>query len=235
MTRRRRAARGRSRLQAAQCRRSASGTRRRAPTTSARSASSALDAPASLTRATAARVWRRPGRDLDGDDALPWRRHALFDRQGQRDARAEAQPPQACGGQHEQIVARLRRASAAGCRDCRECSRTRRPETSLRAARSDGRCRCQYGRLTAAPRDVVEASRPRSRRTGQHERISRILALQHRADVEPLGQHRRHVLAAVNGEVDVAAEQRIFDFLDEQPLAADLRTAAPPAADRPRS
>ena len=60
-------------------------------------------------------------------------------------------------------------------------------------------------------------------RVWQHQRVPRIFPLQHGADVESVGQDRRHVLAAVNGEVDVAAEQRIFDLLHEQPLAADFR------------
>ena len=53
-------------------------------------------------------------------------------------------------------------------------------------------------------------------------RVPGIFALEHGADVEPVGQHRRHVLAAVHGEIDVAAEQRVLDFLHEQPLAADF-------------
>ena len=64
--------------------------------------------------------------------------------------------------------------------------------------------------------------RPRNRRGRQHERVSWILAFQNRAHLEPFGQERRHVLAAVNREVDVAAEQCVLDFLDEQPLAANL-------------
>ena len=59
--------------------------------------------------------------------------------------------------------------------------------------------------------------------TRQHERVPRIFALEHRADLEPVGQQRRHVLAAVHGEIDVAAEQRVLDFLHEEPLAADVR------------
>ena len=57
----------------------------------------------------------------------------------------------------------------------------------------------------------------------ENDRVPRILARQHAADLEPVRQDRRHVLAAVDGEVDLAGEQRVFDFLHEQPLAADLR------------
>jgi hypothetical protein len=51
---------------------------------------------------------------------------------------------------------------------------------------------------------------------------ARILARQYRPELEALGQDGRHVLAAVDGEVDVAGEQRVLDLLHEQPLAANL-------------
>ena len=57
----------------------------------------------------------------------------------------------------------------------------------------------------------------------QHHGVARILARQHGADLQALRQHHRHVLAAVHRQVDLVAEQRILDLLDEQPLAADLR------------
>ena len=37
------------------------------------------------------------------------------------------------------------------------------------------------------------------------------------------GQRHRHVFGAVHGEIDAAAEERVFDLLDEQPLAAGVR------------
>ena len=40
---------------------------------------------------------------------------------------------------------------------------------------------------------------------------------------QPVGQNGRQVLAAVHGEVDLAGQQAVFDFLHEEPLAADLR------------
>ena len=57
----------------------------------------------------------------------------------------------------------------------------------------------------------------------KHDRVVRILARQHGGDAQAVGQDGRHVLAAVDGEIDLVAEQRVLDFLDEQPLAADLR------------
>ena len=49
-----------------------------------------------------------------------------------------------------------------------------------------------------------------------------IVVIKTSGDRQAVGEHDRHVLAAVNGKVDLAAEQRVLDFLDEQALAADL-------------
>ncbi len=57
----------------------------------------------------------------------------------------------------------------------------------------------------------------------QHEGISGVFTLQHGADLQPIGQHCRHVLAAVHREIDLAVQQRVLDFLDEQALAPDFR------------
>ena len=57
----------------------------------------------------------------------------------------------------------------------------------------------------------------------QHHGIERILPRQDAANRQAIREHRRHVLAAVNRKVDFMAEERFFDFLDEQPLAADFR------------
>ena len=43
------------------------------------------------------------------------------------------------------------------------------------------------------------------------------------AMTSPSGSSGGHVLAAVHGEIDVAAQQRVFDFFHEQPLPADFR------------
>jgi hypothetical protein len=47
-----------------------------------------------------------------------------------------------------------------------------------------------------------------------------ILSWQHTRDAQAVRQNGGHVLAAVDGEVDVVAEQRVFDFLHEEPLAS---------------
>jgi hypothetical protein len=60
-------------------------------------------------------------------------------------------------------------------------------------------------------------------RVRQDDRVQRIFAGQHAANHQPFGQDHRHVFAAVNGDIDLAAQQRVFDFLDEEPLSASAR------------
>ena len=60
-------------------------------------------------------------------------------------------------------------------------------------------------------------------RLGRHQRISRILSRQHRPYDETIGNNRRQILHRMCGKVDAAAQQRLFDLLGEQTLAANLR------------
>lgn len=48
------------------------------------------------------------------------------------------------------------------------------------------------------------------------ERISDILTLRNTENVEPIGQLRRNILHAVNGEINLTGEQRVLNFFDEQ-------------------
>ena len=51
----------------------------------------------------------------------------------------------------------------------------------------------------------------------------RILARQHAGNHEPLGQDGGHVLAAVDRQIDLTLEERVFYFFDEEALPADFR------------
>ena len=53
--------------------------------------------------------------------------------------------------------------------------------------------------------------------------IARIFALRNRGQRQAGRQIGRHVFQAVNGEIDRAREQRLFDFLGEKALRSDLR------------
>jgi len=50
----------------------------------------------------------------------------------------------------------------------------------------------------------------------------RVFTRQHAGDRQARRQHRRHVLTAVHGEIDLTSKQGVFDFLHEQTLSADL-------------
>ena len=55
-----------------------------------------------------------------------------------------------------------------------------------------------------------------------NQRIPGIFAFEHGSEVETVGQHGRHVLAAVDREIDVTFQQGVFDLFDEETLSADL-------------
>src|SRR5581483_8215363 len=69
----------------------------------------------------------------------------------------------------------------------------------------------------------------------ENDRVERFLARKHTRDGQTVGENRRHVLAAVNGEIDLVPQQRLLDFLHEQALAADFgqRRVLQPVARRP--
>ena len=55
------------------------------------------------------------------------------------------------------------------------------------------------------------------------EDIARILALKAGSQHQPLRQNRRHVFRRMNGEVDLARQQRLLDLLGKERLAPRLR------------
>src|SRR5207248_831717 len=55
------------------------------------------------------------------------------------------------------------------------------------------------------------------------ESVVRVLADRHAYELEARGQLARHVLQAVDADVDPALEQRLLDLLDEHTLRADCR------------
>ena len=118
---------------------------------------------------------------------------------------AEAQPAHAGRRQHQRIVARRRPASAAACRRCRESARSARRGRRRAAARSR---RTLLVPIVGAVADARSArrrgpiGRPLPGSTSASRGSSRGSAA---AMLEAVGQHRRHVLRAVDREVDVAA------------------------------
>jgi len=159
--------------------------------------------------------------NLDCDDALSRRRHAEFDGQECRDASAPLQSSKSSRGQHESIIVagvqfpEARIQIAAHRQECRRRREVHELGDSPDAARTDSRRASE--RL---PDSIDLLFRTLSGR--QHDCVPWIFSRQHAGDLEPLREQCRHVFAAVNGEVHLAGEQRILDFLHEQALAADL-------------
>ena len=63
-------------------------------------------------------------------------------------------------------------------------------------------------------------------KVGGDKGIVRVFALQHTGQRKTFGQIHWHVFQRMNGQVGAAIGQRGFEFLDEQPLAADLAQCA---------
>ncbi len=59
-----------------------------------------------------------------------------------------------------------------------------------------------------------------------HDHVAGVHALGKTLDGKRRRELRRYVLRRVHGEVGAAVEQRLFDLLDEQTLAADLAQGA---------
>ena len=89
----------------------------------------------------------------------------------------------------------------------------------LAPARTTGRSRRYSDRDIALLRRIQDLTNDGVSLAG----VQRILAWQHGANRQPAGQDHGHVLTAVNGDIDFIPEQRVFDFLDEEPLPAGLR------------
>ncbi len=68
--------------------------------------------------------------------------------------------------------------------------------------------------------------------TGKNNPVPRILPRQARRHRQPIWQLDGQVLRAVHGEVSVAAQERVFELLDELALAVVTGDGAPAATDR---
>ena len=56
----------------------------------------------------------------------------------------------------------------------------------------------------------------------RHQYIPYILAFQNSRKLKPFRDFSRHVLHAVDGQIDGAGKKRLFNFLDERALSSDL-------------
>ena len=58
------------------------------------------------------------------------------------------------------------------------------------------------------------------------EHVAHVLALQETGNLQPVGQEGWHVLGGMNGEIDAAVVERLFQFLGEKALATSFRQRA---------
>ncbi|OIQ71739.1 hypothetical protein GALL_466420 [mine drainage metagenome] len=157
------------------------------------------------------------GADLDAQRGLADRRQQLVDVDRRADALGQPQALEPGGGQHDAVV-------VAGVE-------LAQPGVEIAAQRRDAQIGPQRADLhfTAQARGADHGSGRQLapvRRARRHPGVARVLALHDQRQGEALGQVHRHVLQRVHREVGAAVLERLLEFLDEQPLAADFRQRA---------
>ena len=184
--------------------------------------------PIAATHARSASTRRRvSGSSARGDALLLARAHLQRERAlaglGQQLLRVEAMPDlarRARAGRARTRRGRSRRALARrACAGACRCSRAAARSTSVGSSASS----CARRRTDAVPTRI-----PGRELGSAAERVARILTRQVRADGEPVGVRRGHVLRGVHRDVDAPVEQRLLELLHEHAARADL-------AERPRA
>ena len=135
-------------------------------------------------------------------------------RSGSPISRAEAEPVEPARGEDDRVEPAL--AALAQAR------------VDVAAQRLDRERRLEREQLRAPAHRGGADAHPGPELGRAAERVARILARQVRADREPVGVRRGHVLRGVHGDVDAPVEQRLLELLHEDAARADL-------AERPRA
>ena len=168
------------------------------------------------------RSQRRPNRlivkaNLSGNNTLTGGRNALFEWNGGRDPRAKTKPPEAGTGQHQGV-------EGAGIELC---------QAGIDVA-ADGteRCAWQEGfelRAAANTAGADGCAGPEARKdlgrchvtqgSREDDAVAWIFAREAGGDGQTLGKLDWQILRAVDGQIGIAAQQCIFEFFDELPLA----------------
>ena len=159
--------------------------------------------------------------NFNRDDALAWSRYTEVDGQERRDTSAPLQPSKSCRRQHECIIVAGVQFPEPGIQVAANREERRRRREVHELGNPSDAARADSGRLSQLLPDAVDVLLV-AVSGAEHYRITWILSRQYSRDLEPFRKNRRHVLAAVNGEVDFTGKQRIFDFFHEQALATDF-------------
>ena len=168
------------------------GHRREAAAADRRDAAAlGLDAAARLASSASATSSSSPARTCSASAPWPASGRSSLGIEAHADLVRRARAGRARTRRARSRRARARRACAAACRCCRATARSTASARARAAARGGAPTRC---RCACPGRSGVRAA----------ERVARILALEVRADDEPVGVRRRHVLRRVHGDVDPA-------------------------------
>ena len=137
------------------------------------------------------------------------------------DLGSEPEPVETAGREHDRIESAL-----AALAQTRLDVAAQRLDRERRLEREQLRAPADRGRADPHPGSNL-------RRSAQ--RVTRILTLEVRADGQPVGVGRGHVLRGVHCDVDASVEQRLLELLDEDAARADLAERAPAGRGRRRS
>ena len=148
---------------------------------------------------------------LDRQRALPHRRAHDVGAEDFADDVAPAEPPQTRGRQHDGVVLALLHFV-----DARIDIAADRLHIQIAAGAA---CSCAMRRSELVPTDRAEFQ---IAQLAADDGVARIGALRNGGDGQAFRQFGGQIFHAVNGEIDAPVEQRFFDFLREQTLAADF-------------
>ena len=158
---------------------------------------------------------------FDANGALPSGGQADRGRQKFADPIGAAQPFEPGLGQHNRVVIALRQLSQA-----RVHVSAHLDHYEIAAMVAQLRLAPQAAGAHAGPaRQLIELEA-----AARDERVARVFPFADGRDLEPRRKSGRHVFHAVDGQIDALLEQRVFQFLGENSLAADFAQRALPVA-----
>ena len=145
---------------------------------------------------------------LERERSLSRLRQELVRREPLADLGGQTETVEPAGGEHDRVEPALPALPQAG--------------VDVAAQRLDREVRLEREQLRPPPDRGGADAHSRPQRFGAAQRVARILARKVRADDEPFGVGRRHVLRRVHGDVDAACEQSLLELLHEHAARADL-------------